>query len=157
MMTTVAKRTMRSCPSRDALETWSAISALLAVDGTEKRVELNSVAGIASSIIAEKDCENSPILVHCEGPQTRFYCIYDDDAIDGSDANEDTLGYDPLKGDWSVSLPCNPDDLDWVIAALADKSERITARDSSENSVSKSGSHSAAEALEIDLARFLKP
>lgn len=155
-MATVAKRIMRSCPSRDALETWSAISSLLAMDGTEKRAELDSVAGIASSIIAEKDCKSSPILVHCEGPQTRFYCIYDDDAIDGSDANEDTLGYDPLRGDWSLSLPCNPDDLSWVTEALAQRSERITARDSSEKSASKSDSHSSAEALEIDLARFLK-
>lgn len=156
MMATVAKRTIRSCPLRDALETWSKISALLSASGTKKRAELDSVAGVASSIIAEKDCENSPILVQCEGPQTRFYCIYDDDAIDGSDANEDTLGYDPLKGDWSVSLPCNPDDLGWVTSALAEKSERITARDASQKSASISNSNSVAEALDIDLARFLK-
>lgn len=155
-MATVAKRTVRSCPSRDALETWSVISGLLAADGTEKRAELDSVAGVASSVIAEKDCEDSPILVHCEGPQTRFYCIYDDDAIDGSDANEDTLGYDPLKGDWSISLPCNPDDLDWVTSALSEKSGRITARDASEKTVSKSENKSSVEALEVDLARFLK-
>jgi hypothetical protein len=34
--------------------------------------------------------------------------LYDEDAIDGSDAKEDGLGFDPLKGEWAVSLPCRP-------------------------------------------------
>ena len=36
------------------------------------------------------------------------------DAIDGSEAKEDPLGFDPLKGDWHVSLPCLLEDLTWV-------------------------------------------
>lgn len=96
-MTTVTRRTFRSSPHRDALATWAAISDLLSRTNTGAQQELGSVAGIASSIIADKACENSPILVSCEGPQTRIYCLYDDDAIDGSDANEDVLGFDPLK------------------------------------------------------------
>lgn len=155
-MATVARRTMRSSPARDAIETWSAVSDLLAANGTEKRAELDSVAGIVSNVIAEKDCESSPIVVRCEGPQTRFYCVYDDDAIEGSEVNEDTLGYDPLKGDWTISIPCNPDDLQWVASALSNKSERITARDASEKGAGQSDSASASVELEIDLSRLLK-
>ena len=117
-MATVTRRTFRSSPHRDALATWAAISDLLTRTNTGAQQELSIVAGIASSIIADKACENSPIIVSCEGPQTRIYCLYDDDAIDGSDANEDVLGFDPLKGDWSISLPCEPDDLGWVKSAL---------------------------------------
>ena len=129
-MTTVARRTFRSTPARDALATWSAIVDLL-TRGTEEaiRTELLAVAGIAASIIADHAPENAPIVATCDGPRTRIYCLYDDDAIDGSDAKEDPLGFDPLKGDWRVSLPAPAEDLSWVQVALKEHSERITARD----------------------------
>ena len=156
-MATVTRRTFRSSPHRDALATWAAISGALTRTNTDAQQELGSVAGIASSIIADKACESSPILVSCEGPQTRIYCLYDDDAIDGSDANEDVLGFDPLKGDWSISLPCEPDDLDWVQSALKQKSERITARDKNETKKQDSSHASQGAELEIDLEGLLKP
>ena len=156
-MPTVTRRTFRSSPHRDALATWAAISALLTRTNTRAQQELGSVAGIASSVIADKACENSPIIVSCEGPQTRIYCLYDDDAIDGSDANEDVLGFDPLKGDWSISLPCEPDDLGWVQSALKQKSERITARDKNETKKQNSSHASQGGELEIDLEGLLKP
>jgi len=156
-MPTVTRRTFRSSPHRDALATWAAISALLTRTNTGAQQELDSVAGIASSIIADKACKNSPIIVSCEGPQTRIYCLYDDDAIDGSDANEDVLGFDPLNGDWSISLPCEPDDHGWVQSALKQKSERITARDKNETKKQDSSHASQGAELEIDLEGLLKP
>ncbi|MFV1493561.1 hypothetical protein VWX97_11325 [Phaeobacter sp. JH18-32] len=156
-MATVARRAFQSSPYRDALATWAVISDLLTRTNTGARQELSSVAGIASSVIADKACEGSPIIVSCDGPQTRIFCLYDDDAIDGSDANEDVLGFDPLKGDWAISLPCEPDDLDWVQSALKKKSERITARDKSETKKHGSAKSSRGAALEIDLEGLLKP
>ena len=156
-MATVTRRTFRSSPHRDALATWAAISDLLTRTNTGAQQELSIVAGIASSIIADKACENSPIIVSCEGPQTRIYCLYDDDAIDGADANEDVLGFDPLKGDWSISLPCEPDDLGWVKSALQQKSNRITARDRTETKKQDTANNSQGATLEIDLEGLLKP
>lgn len=130
-MTTVASRTFRSTPHRDAHDTWLAIVALLTQAGDENaRRELVAVAGIAASIIADHATQDAAILVTCDGPRTRIYCLYDEDAIDGADANEDALGFDPVKGDWHVSLPCLADDLTWVQNALKKHSTRITARDS---------------------------
>lgn len=129
-MTTVASRTFSSTPHRDAGETWRAIVDLLTQGKTgTKRDELLAVAGVASSIIADKAPKDAAIVVTCDGPRTRIYCLYDDDATDGSDANESGLGFDPLDGDWRISLPCEPDDLSWVQGALKKHSERITARD----------------------------
>ena len=156
-MATVTRRTVLSSPHRDALATWAVISDLLTRTNTGAQQELGGVAGIASSIIADKACENSPIIVSCDGPQTRIYCLYDDDAVDGSDANEDVLGFDPLKGDWSISLPCEPDDLDWVQSALKQKGERITARDKAETTKQDTANSSQGAALEIDLEGLLKP
>src|SRR6266850_5663350 len=110
-MTTVASRVVRSIPHRDTISTWEAIVALLTrgKDGSARK-ELVSVTGVASAIIAEQAPKESAIVVTCDGPRTRVYCLYDEDAIDGSDAKEDALGYDPLEGEWAMSLPCSKDD-----------------------------------------------
>ncbi|MGX1747150.1 MULTISPECIES: hypothetical protein [unclassified Brevundimonas] len=156
-MTTVVRRTFSSTPHRDAGETWRAIVDLLTQGKTGAKCdELLSVHGIASSIIADKAPKDAAIVVTCDGPRTRIYCVYDEDATDGSDANEDALGFDPLDGDWRVSLPCETDDLAWVQGALKGHSERITARDKSETTKAEAAKSSAGPAaLVFDPKGFL--
>jgi hypothetical protein len=111
-------------------KTWNAIVDLLA-PGTSHpaRKELLNVVGIAASVISDRGPKDHPIVATCDGPRTRVYCLFDDDAVDGTDANEAALGYDALEGDWAVSLPCDADELDWVQRALKQHSKRITARE----------------------------
>lgn len=156
-MTTVVRRTMISTPQRDALATWRVIVDLLTKgkQGAE-RTTLLSVEGIAASVIADQAPRDAAIVVTCDGPRTRIYCLYDDDAIDGTDANEDVLGYDPLKGGWQVSLPCTADDLSWVQSALKDKTSRVVARDLAEAvTPENSAGTAAAKALTLDPKGFL--
>jgi hypothetical protein len=128
-MSTVASRTFASTPKRGADATWTAIVALLTQGKDSPAVqELLAVAGIAASTIADQAPKDHPIVVTCDGPRTRIYCIYDDDAVEGSEVNEAPLAFDPLNGDWHVSLPCTEDDLAWVQGALKKQSTRITAR-----------------------------
>lgn len=158
-MATVVKRTFKSIPSRDAHDTWVSIVGILTKgQNADAESELMTVSGIAAAVIAEQSVRDAPIVVTCEGPRTRIYCLYDDDAVDGSDVNEEPLAFDALKGNWNLSLPCAPDDLDWVQSSLKDKSERITARnvDDSVDSEKSEGSASSQNALEIDLKGFLK-
>lgn len=156
-MTTVASRTFASTPARDAHATWTAIVDLLTKGKTgAARSELLAVGGVAASVIADQAPQNAAIVVTCDGPRTRIRCLYDEDAIDGADANEDPLGYDPLKGDWRVSLPCQPDDIAWVQAALKKNSTRITARDLDEAVTSdESGASVNAQTLTLDPKGFL--
>ncbi len=156
-MSTVASRTFRSTPQRDAHDTWTAIVDLLTQgNASTARTALLAVAGIAASMIADQAPKDAAIVVTCDGPRTRIYCIYDDDAIDGSDANEDALGFDPLKGDWRVSLPCLPDDLTWVQNALKQHGDKITARDVNASiSTDASSTASKAGALVLDPKGFL--
>jgi hypothetical protein len=129
MMTTVVSRIFNSTPGRDAMATWTAVVDLLSQGkDSAARKELLAATGVAASVIADHAPKNDAIVVTCDGPRTRIYCLFDDDAIEGSDANEDPLGFDPLKGDWRVSLPCLPDDLSWVQSALKKHGARITAR-----------------------------
>jgi len=156
-MSSVASRIFRSTPQRDAHDTWAAIVDLLTRGRTgDARTELLTVAGIAASVIADHAPSNAAIVVTCDGPRTRIYCLYDDQAIDGSDANEDSLGFDPLKGDWSVSLPCLADDLAWIQSALKKHGTRIRARDSADMIDNKdSDSAPNGQALVLDPKGFL--
>lgn len=154
-MTTVASRTFRSSPYRDASETWTAIVDFLTQDKDDSaRSELCSVNGIASCLITDQAPKSAPIIVTCDGPRTRIYCLYDDNAIDGSDANEDSLGFYPLKGDWMVSLPCQIDDLTWVQEALKKHSTRITARDKDTGN-SSADNLSKAQSLTLNVKGFI--
>jgi hypothetical protein len=156
-VTTVARRTFRSTPHRDAHRTWAAIVDLLAQGKAgAARTELLAVAGVAASMIADQAPKNAAIVVTCDGPRTRIHCVYDDGAIDGSDANEDPLGFDPLEGDWRVSFPCLSEDLAWVQGALKQHSSRITARDRDAIvSNEESASAAKAQALVLDPKGFL--
>jgi hypothetical protein len=156
-MSTVASRTFASSPKRDAGETWAAIVAVLTRGKIgPARLELLAVAGIAASTIADQAPKDQPIVVTCDGPRTRIYCIYDDNAVEGSDANEDPLGFDPLKGDWRVSLPCANDDLAWVQGALKKHSIRITARGHDGDIAKAEGMDAAnADSLTFDPRGFL--
>ena len=137
--------------------TWNAIVDLLTQGKEgEAREELLAIGGIAACVIADHAPSDTPIVVTCDGPRTRIYCLYDDDAIDGSDANENPLGFDPLNGDWRVSLPCPTEDLTWVQKALSEHSGRITARELG-STVPENESLKAEEAqtLVLDTKRFL--
>jgi hypothetical protein len=155
-MSTVASRTFRSTPYRDAAATWEAIVDLLTQGRAgAARTELLAALGTAASTIADQAPKGSPIVVTCDGPRTRIYCLYDEDAVDGSDASEDALGFDPLKGDWRVSLPCSAEDLAWVQNALAPKSTRITARGPEEAVAADRTDKAMTEPLTIDPKGFL--
>jgi hypothetical protein len=159
-MTTVASRTFRCTPHRSGGETWSAIVALL-TRGQESSAafELRSVSGVATSVIVDRAVASAPIVVTCDGPRTRIRCVYDEDALDDSAADEGPLGFDPLEGDWKVSLPCPVDDLRWVQGALKKLSDRITARDAAEGiAISESAQKTvdSASSVQVNLEELFK-
>lgn len=128
-MTVIARRVIAT-PGRSASEAWNVIIKLLAPnEESEARKELLNIAGIASCLIAEETIDVAPIIVYGDGPRVRIYCVYGDDAITGENANEASLPDSPMKGDWSMSLPCLPEDLEWVQTALKKHSSRISARE----------------------------
>lgn len=155
-MSTVVRRCFTSTPARDAHATWLAIVELLTQGraGTD-RDELLAAKGVAVSIIADKAPQAAPIVVTCDGPRTRIYCLYDDDAVEGGDANEDALGFDPLRGDWAVSLPCLAEDLDWVRAALGAAGSRVAAREASEGIATEAAAAGPQGELVFDSEGFL--
>lgn len=133
MSTSVVARRVSATPVRTASEVWRLITDLVVCREASARRDLDSIAGVAMAIIAAEGPHHSPIILSGVGPQLRIYCLYDDDAIIGQDANEDPLSWCPTAGDWALSLPCPAEDLDWVTAELAAVTNRVTARDLNES------------------------
>ncbi len=155
-MATVIRRTFRSSPFRNTHDTWMAIVDLLTGgQSSEARKVLVAVAGIAASCIADQAPRSVPIVVTCNGPRTRIYCLYDDDALDGADAQEGALGFDALQGDWAISIPCHKDELPWVVGALAEHTTRITARDMADG-LAADEEAAASNSLVLDVEEFMK-
>ena len=80
---------------------------------------------IASIITDELPAERPFLLEGC-GPQLRICCLYGAKAIEaGSDI--DALSWNPTDGDWTMHVPCDGANLDWVRKALIKTSPRIIA------------------------------
>lgn len=156
---TVVVRTLASIPKRSASETWTIIVQLVAPDkSSAARIELESVRGIACSIIADESPQDEPIVVHGAGPRLRLYTVYGEAAIEGDRTNEAVLSFVPTVGTWLMSLPCTPEDYDWVAEALAAKSWRITARAPGESVRDDSANEetSAPFQPDVDLDAFFR-
>lgn len=157
-MTVLARRFI-SIPERTASVTWNAIVSLLAPDeDSAAAAELRSISGIASSLIS-REAMTAPIVVWGAGPRMRVYCLYNEDAVEGDDANEAALSLNPTDGDWNMSLPCPAEDLAWVKNALRAKSKRISARDMEttlDGDGGEESSRTSTAETAIDLEAFFK-
>ncbi len=162
---TIVARTIISVPERSASATWEHIVELIAPDGgSAARRELAAVAGVACSCIADEALRDDPLVVHGVGPRLRIYALYNDDAVEGDGANESPLSYVPTDGDWSMSIPCLPDDLEWVQRSLKAATARVTARalgaavagDSTGEENRSSGAATGAASLAVDYDAFFR-
>lgn len=158
---TVLARTFASVPARTADETWSSIVALLAPDeSSDARTELAQVSGVACSCITDETLRDDALVVYGAGPRLRVYCVYGDDAIEGDGVCESALAFVPTDGDWRLSIPCLPEDLEWVSRYLSKVSQRVTTRATGDD-VNDLGARAKLDdrgrsALKVTLDSFLR-
>jgi hypothetical protein len=158
-MATVIKRQFRATPHRTASEAWQTMTNLIAPDKkSSARTELSLVAGVLEQIIASEAIKDSPIIVFGSGPRLRLYCLYDEDAITGEDANENSLPFIATEGDWQISVPCLAEDLKWAQPELKKHSKRISAREIGEPvDESNEETSSGAGNVTVNETAFLRP
>lgn len=153
---TVIARKILATPARSASAAWKVIVELVSNKETEARAELEVISGIASTLISDESFRDSPAVIYGAGPRLRIYCLYDDEAITGDKANENSLAFNPTDGDWKMSLPCPAEDLEWVQGELKKKSTRVTARDENDAlSEESENSSSSSSGLKINREVFL--
>tara|TARA_E500000318_G_scaffold14854_4_gene14833 strand:- start:46755 stop:47228 length:474 start_codon:yes stop_codon:yes gene_type:complete len=156
-MSTVIARRIASTPVRTASQTWELIVDLLAPSSdSDARRELEMAAGAACSSISSEATKDAPIVIWGAGPRVRVYCVFDDDAITGDRVNEAMLSRCPTDGDWSMSIPCLPEDIDWSKKKLASVSSRITARSRDDDVDGDDSSESTASGLSVNVEEFMQ-
>ena len=97
---------------------------VITVDSDDAKTQLNSIAGIVSSLIADETPLKDAITIIGNGPRVRLYCLYGDDAI-SDESNESSLSFNPFHGEWEIYFPVHEADLNWVTKALKEKNSRF--------------------------------
>lgn len=155
-MTVVARR-VRAIPHRSASEAWRLIVDLVAPDSGEARQELLEIVGIVSTVIMDELLKDSPCVFWGVGPRLRIYCLYGDDAIADEGANEGKLQFCPTAVGWQASIPCDPEDMDWIRAALKKHGGHVTVRDVSGPIPEGSSHEEHVSSVAVDREAFLRP
>ena len=120
----VVARKFAASPARIPSTTWETIVNVIAAESDEAKKELNGIAGIAASLIADETPLNDAITIIGSGPRLRVYCLYGDDAI-GDEANEASLSWKPFQSECKIYFPVHEADYDWVTKALKEKNSRF--------------------------------
>lgn len=118
------RRDISSIPERSAAETWQRIIDLVTGSKSKDAQQLKAAAGVMGSIITDEHPAARPILLEGVGPQLRIYCSYGMDAIEQG-TKVDSLNWNPTEGDWTMHVPCDAENIDWVKKSLAGTSPRI--------------------------------
>jgi hypothetical protein len=115
----VVSRAVAAIPVRASVETWDAISHLLAPASSAGRSRLESVTNIAAVLIAAEYTQQAPILVMPRnGPRVRIRTVHGADAEEAR-AEEIPLVIRPCaEPGWTLSLPCGVDDVEEIRGAL---------------------------------------
>jgi hypothetical protein len=118
------RRDISSIPHLAASETWQCIIDLVTGQGSSDVQQLKAAAGVMASIITDEHPANRAIVVEGVGPQLRIYCRYGMKAVEEG-SGVDSLTWNPTAGDWTMHVPCDAQNMDWVKESLSATSPRI--------------------------------
>ena len=138
------RRDISSIPHRSASETWQCIVDLVTGPGSNDVQQLKTAAGVMGSIITDEHPAKRAIMLEGAGPQLRIYLRYGMKALEEG-GKVDSLTWNPTEGDWTMHVPCDDENMDWVKKSLAacprikvfDVGEEDRAEDEQESSTAK--------------------
>jgi hypothetical protein len=141
------RRDISSIPHRSASQTWQYIIDLVTGLGSRDVQQLRSAAGVMGSLITDEHPSRRAIMLEGVGPQLRIYLRYGMKALEEG-GKVDSLTWNPTGGDWTMHVPCDDENMEWVKKSLAsyarikvfDVAEADRAEDEEESTVAKAGS-----------------
>jgi hypothetical protein len=125
------RRDVSSIPFQSAGETWQRIIDLVTGSGSKDIQQLKDAAGVMGSIIADEHPAVRAMLLEGVGAQLRIYCRYGMKAVEEGET-VDALTWNPTAGDWTLHVPCDSENMDWVKTSLARTSPRVKVFDVAE-------------------------
>jgi len=141
------RRDISSIPLRSASETWQSIIDLVTGSGSKDAQQLRNAAGVMGSIITDEHPASRAVMLEGVGAQLRIYCRYGMKALEEG-GKVDSLTWNPTAGDWTMHVPCDEENIEWVRKAFAgsprikvfDVAEADRAEDEEKTSVAKAES-----------------
>ena len=118
------RRDISSIPFRSAGDTWQSIIDLVTGTGSKDVQQLKNAAGVMGSIITDQHPAARAIMLEGVGAQLRIYCRYGMKAVEEG-GKVDSLTWNPTAGDWTMHVPCDRENLDWVKESFSATSPRI--------------------------------
>ena len=123
------RRDVSSVPFRSAGETWQQIIDLVTGTGSKDIQQLKGAAGVMGSIITDEHPAAAPLHSRRRRARSfRIYCRYGMKAVEEG-GKVDSLTWNPTAGDWTMHVPCDEENLEWVKKSLAASAPRIKAFD----------------------------
>lgn len=118
------RRDVSSIPQRSAGRTWDDIVELITGADSQDGEQLRAAAAVMASVITDEHPASRPFVIEGVGPQLRLYCRYGLHAVEAGDSI-DALTWNPTAGDWTLHIPCDAANMEWVRRSLARSSPRI--------------------------------
>ena len=125
------RRDVSAIPVRSAGETWETIINLVSELDSRDIHQLRNAAGVMGSIITDEHPAIRAIMIEGVGPQLRIYCRYGMKAVEAGEA-VDSLTWNPTAGDWTMHVPCDAENIEWVKESLSKSSPRVKVFDVAE-------------------------
>lgn len=125
------RRDISSIPFCSAGDTWQRIIDLVTGKGSKDLQQLKKAKGVMGSIITDEHPASRAIMLEGVGPQLRIYCRYGMKAVEEG-GKVDSLTWNPTEGDWTMHVPCDEENIDWVKKSLSESSPRIKVFDVAE-------------------------
>jgi len=119
------RRDIGSVPLRTAESTWQAIVGLITGPGSRDITQLQAATSVMASLITDELYSDNPMTLVGESHRLVLYCHYGQKALEVGE-EIDSLTWNPTEGDWTLFVPCDPDNLPWARRTLKTRAPRIT-------------------------------
>ena len=118
------RRDIASVPVRTGAETWSEIVALITRPDSVDASQLTAASSVMASLVSEDHYAKHPLTLKGDGHRLVIYGAYGADAVSlGTEVAP--LDWNPTGKAWTLHVPCDPADLDWVAATLKIRAPRV--------------------------------
>lgn len=145
------RRDIAAVPVRTGAETWSEIIALITRSGSIDTDQLTAAASVMASLLSEEHYADNPLTLKGDGHRLVIYGAYGADAVTRGEEVA-PLDWNPTAKPWTLHVPCDAADIDWVSATMKTRAPRLVVHALGEapEDVEATAANDAAAPLSID-------
>lgn len=118
------RRDIASVPHRTGTEAWSEVVALVTRSDSIDVDQLEAARSVMASLLTEEHYADHGLTLKGDGHRLVIYFAYGADAVALGDELV-PLEWNPTAEGWTLYVPCDPLDLDWVRETLKTRAPRL--------------------------------